>query len=196
MFLLVGFYFLFFIYCILNYLQMGKICETIVKYFSYKSNINDNVNILKILKYYNLNIYSTINNIIPDCIHYLLFSHTPSYNNRYFFEFEYFSNFDVENEIELLYNNFEIYCAKSNKNKLDLPVNEIIDFIKASSLYKNLDVIIKNRYKRAIILSKYINNNNTQELINALTLNELEILEDYMYRQTVKDNPLVSNVSL
>ena len=51
-------------------------------------------------------------------------------------------------------------------------------FIKKSEIYKKLDQELSYKLKRSIILSKFINETTVEKLINALSIDELNLLSN------------------
>ena len=168
--------FAFFIYSILYHLPSNKIINNSFdkEYLTIKS--NDNVSILSELGYYNININAIKIGFISECMNYLLFAHNPNFNEIYIFTFDDW-NMDIKT-IENLYVEFEKLCAEIKKQKIDFTISEITNFIKKSNVYMKLEHELSFKFKRAIILSKYINNITTNKLIDVLTLEELTLLSN------------------
>ncbi len=137
---------------------------------------NDNVSILTKLGYYNININAVKIGFILECTNYLLYAHDINFNEIYTFGFDdWFLDMD---SVEELYVKFEKICTDEKKNKMDFTINEIITFIKKSDIYIKIEQDLGFKLKRAIMLSKYTNSITSDKLINALTLEELNILSN------------------
>lgn len=133
-----------------------------------------NIEIMVHLGYFGININEIKATFIYECVNYLLFSHSP---HNIVSEYDFSGDFYMdENLLNAFYNDFEIYCKLHNKQKFDLTINEIINFIKNQDVYKKLEIKLNNKLSRAIILSKYLNENTTTNLINALTDEEKSII--------------------
>ena len=99
-----------------------------------------------------------------------------NFNEIYTFGFDdWFLDMD---SVEELYVKFEKICTDEKKNKMDFTINEIITFIKKSDIYIKIEQDLGFKLKRAIMLSKYTNSITSDKLINALTLEELNILSN------------------
>lgn len=174
MFFLCAILFIFFVYSIVQFIPS---CLVIDKVFSKqtKINTNNNVAILKKLDYYSVNTNATKTSFIMECVNYLLYSRNPNYTEVYDFSFDDF-NLDIE-DIEKIYSEFNDNCAKNKKYYWDCTVSEITNFIKKCDIYKKLEQELNYKFKRSIILSKFINESTCNKLIDSLTLRELELLE-------------------
>jgi hypothetical protein len=137
--------------------------------------INNNVLILDKLGYYNFNKNDILMCFLLDCMNHLLFYSNPNYTKSDFFE-----NCSEQDpvEISIFYDEFEKKCLELGKGKMDLTVGEIISYIKKSDIYKNLDKELSLKFKRAILLSKHLNDKTSEKLINNLTIQELNLLTE------------------
>lgn len=179
MFFLCVFFFAFFIYSILHHLPCtkNKNYSFDKKYLLHKSNeVNDSVSILSELGYYNININSIKISFLSECMNYLLYAHNPNYTEVYNFTFDELDiGVDVD-AIEDLYIKFENYCAEIKKYKTDFTIGEITTFIKKSDIYTQIEKDLGVKFARAIVLSKFTNSFTINKLIDALTPEELNIL--------------------
>jgi hypothetical protein len=142
---------------------------------------NDNVSILESLGYYNLNINNIKECFILDCTKYLLYVGNPNYtfiDTPEDFKEEYsFYIKDLENTfLNKLHEELLNYCITKNKLIKDLTFNELRTFITNTTVYKNLEERLNFMMLRAIVLSKYLNDLNTDRLIDALNYKELDCL--------------------
>lgn len=141
----------------------------IINYF-----FENNVDIMQHLGYYNININSTKLDFIMECIKYLLYSSNPNFNEMFSFSWLSFGlDDDFTGELE---RNFINYCVTNNKSKNDFTINELTSFIKKQNSYKKLETRLNYTLSRAIILSKYLNENETDVLVDALTAEEKKML--------------------
>jgi hypothetical protein len=154
--------------CISNKKRISNSSEILSQMF------NDNVDIMQHLGYYNVNINATKLNFIMECLEHLLYSSNPNYDELCCFSWDKF-NLD-DNFKEQLENNFINYCTTIKKNKTDFTVNEITSFIKKQEVYKKLETKLNYTMLRAIVLSKYLNDNITDNLIDVLSIDEKNIL--------------------
>ena len=166
-------FFVFFVYYFLKYFPSKKVIDDAIKSNFFKKEPNNNVIILEKLGYYNLNINEIRFCFIFECINYLLYCDNPNYTHNHFLN----DCCDLdEKQIENFCDNFKNLCISRHKNKMDLTINEIKAFIIKSNIYKKLDRELYYKFKRAIILSKFVNEIETEKLINALTIDELNLL--------------------
>jgi hypothetical protein len=178
MFFLCAFIFSFFIYSILQHLPYIKNKNYFFnkKYPLDKWIDNTNISILSDLGYYNININSIKISFISECMNYLLYAHNPNYTEVYNFTFDEMDiDIDID-DIEDLYINFENYCTEIKKYKTDFTIGEITTFIKKSDIYIQIEKDLGLKFKRAIILSKFTNCFTIDKLRDALTPEELTIL--------------------
>ena len=139
-----------------------------------KDNSYDNVIILSALGYYNININAIKTSFVAECINYFLYCSDPNYTISYNFVFDDFIL--DEYSIDELYSKFKEHCISQNKNNTDFTFNELTTFIKNQDIYKDLEKKLNYRLSRAIVLSKYLNNKDVDELLDVLTDKEKEIL--------------------
>jgi hypothetical protein len=141
------------------------------KYTSYSYNLN--VIILKKLGYYNLNITKSKNSFLTTLMNLLLFYDSSNYTKIDFPDYKLY-----ENEMTILVNDFENLCIGMGmgKNKMDLSVNEIMNFIKKSDIYKKMNQDLYFKVNRAVVLSKYLNEKTTYNLLDALSIDEITLL--------------------
>lgn len=173
MFLLCTLFFALFLYNIFKKCPSKKTIDDAIEsnYLAHKT--NDNVAILNKLGYYNLNINDIRFCFVTECVNYLLYCDNPNYTRTDFLT----DCCNIDNtQMTNFCNSFHDLCLKIHKNKMDFTVNEIVSFIKKSDIYKILDQELSLKFKRAIILSKFTNETSTQKLINALTIDELNLL--------------------
>lgn len=159
-------YLYFFLYCSLIYfLYKYRKCSECK---NVKNNLNhENVLILKKLGYYNLNINALKMNYIVESLFNIMFLDNINYT---------FNKIKINNNISIdkLYDDFNKYCNLHNKNKYDMSFNELIAYIKNTDDYINYEKNLTIQFKRAVILSRYIYDKNSDNLINNLELHELE----------------------
>jgi hypothetical protein len=130
------------------------------------------LDILKNLGYYNFNLNMLKTSIIVECIQYLLYSSNPNYNYDFCFD-----DYDIKEPLlDELEHNFETLCQTQNKNKFEFTNEELIKFIKTQEIYKQIDQKLNYAFSRTIILSKYINDKTTDNLLKNLTKDELTTL--------------------
>ena len=172
------FFFALYAYIIFHILPSKKIINNSLNEEYETLQTNNNIIILSKLNYYNVNINATRTSFILECMEYLLYSRNPNFTQEYTFCFENFDNFNLDDGfIEKLYTEFEILCMQLKKCNSDFTIGEITNFIKNSDIYKKLELELNYRLKRSIVLSKFIDDNTSDKLINSLTLQELELLE-------------------
>lgn len=155
-----------------RFITTKKIIDTPTDVINYM--FTNNIEIMRKIGYYNININETKAIYIYECIIWLLFSHT---SNNIVTHYDFSDEFEItENIANKLYNDFEFFCKTHNKSKYDLTINEICAFIKTQVVYKKLDAKLNYTFARAIILSKYLNDDTTKNLLNVLTDDEKNIL--------------------
>jgi len=176
MFLLCTLFFALFLYNIFKLYPSRKTIDDAIELnctTENKDKKNDNVVILDKLGYYNLNVNDIRFCFVSECMNYLLYCDNPNYTKTDFLT-------DCcgidDTQITNFCNDFENFCLKIHKNKMDFTVNEIVSFVKKSDIYKILDQELGLKLKRAVILSKFTNEVKTEKLINALTIDELNLL--------------------
>lgn len=164
-----------FLYNILKFFPSHKIIDDTINYNFIKKKLNDNVTILDKLGYYNFNKNDIKTCFLLECMNYLLYCDNPNYTKTDFLVK--CCNLD-DKEITDFSNNFQNLCLQTHKNKMNFTVNEIMTFIKKSEIYKKLDQELSYKLKRSIILSKFINETTVEKLINALSIDELNLLSN------------------
>jgi hypothetical protein len=173
MFILCSFIFLFTLYCYFKF-----IFDKINVQDNNQCSFHNNIEILRYLGYYNLNINFAMKIFITECVTFLLYSSIPNYKPKFC---DLLDDYKISKELDnnnILYNNFEIFCKTQNKNKFDFTINEIITFIKTQDIYKKVETKLYYDLSRSIVLSKYIDDTTTKNLLNALTDNEKNILSN------------------
>ena len=143
---------------------------------------DDTKSILMCLNYYNVNINSIKIELINNCMIYLLELTEPNCKN---YNLEIYDLND-KNDFNTMIDNFEKYCVSLNKIKYDLTVNEIKNFIKTQIFYKKREKMLNLFFARAIILSKYLNDETIDDLVDVLNERELQILERSFYQPIFK----------
>lgn len=88
-------------------------------------------------------------------------------------------NFNYNDEVvkyeRLLLQNY-INNNYRNSINVNMKINDILNNIKQTNEYHNFIEQLNNRLNKSIIFSKYINDNDTKEFYQSLTIEELEIL--------------------
>lgn len=139
-----------------------------------RDNFRDNVAILTKLGYYNYNYNFIKTEILSDCVNYIIFGNNPNFNLIYDF---FFDNVNVEDEfLPNMLMSYQEHCKKNDKVIGDTTVNEIINFVKKQESFIKIQKTNDKSMKRAIELSKYLYDSNTDWLIDALTYEELDFL--------------------
>jgi hypothetical protein len=107
------------------------------------------------------------------------------------FDLEYNDCFDPFSEFYSIYNihkELDQYCQLNNKTFKDCTIKELEKIIRSNKFYQYLENKINIVVSRAIGLSKYVNDKNSNKLIKVLNKEELCRLYTILVKKSKKKN--------